>query len=149
LLITLKGRALDSTARSSFLHDDLAAELADRLDHDLGTVSLGLGVHEGIVIRTSILDRAGDAFVRTHPTAVVVELASGLQTRMAPTDPPATVDCFDGALPAVIALREAIMPVRENAPPVGVSLLSPQWTQAVPAARPTILVSDGLLGFLA
>src|SRR5690625_6167141 len=41
-----------------------------------------------------------------------------------------------------------MMPVRENAHPVGASLLDPQWTQAVPADRPTILVADGLLGFL-
>ena len=148
LLITLKGRALDSTARTSFLHDDLAAELAGRLDHDLGTVSLGLGVREGIGLRTSMLDRAVDSFVHAHPDAVVVELGSGLETRMSRLDPPATVDWFDIDLPDVIALREAMMPARENAHPVGTSLLDPRWTQAVPADRPTILVADGLLGFL-
>src|SRR5690625_7830149 len=67
---------------------------------------------------------------------------------MSRIDPPATVDWFDVDLPDVIALREAMMPVRENAHPVGASLLDPQWTQAVPADRPTILVADGLLGFL-
>lgn len=148
LLITLKGRALDSMAKTSFLRDDLAADLAGRLDHDLGTVSLGLGVQEGIVIRTSMLDRAVDAFVRAHPDAVVVELGSGLETRMSRLDPPVTVDWFDVDLPDVIALRGAMMPVRENAHPVGASLLDPQWTETVPADRPTILVADGLLGFL-
>lgn len=148
LLITLKGRALDSTAKTSFLHDDLAADLAGRLDHDLGTVSLRLGVQEGIGIRTSMLDRAVGSFVRAHPDAVVVELGSGLETRMHRLDPPATVDWFDIDLPDVIALREALMPVRENAHPVGASLLDPQWTEIVPADRPTILVADGLIGFL-
>src|SRR5690625_7371375 len=83
LLITLKGRALDSTARSSFLHDDLAAELADRLDHDLGTVSLGLGVREGIVIRTSKIGRAS---CRERAATTAARDALGTTSRRAPRD---------------------------------------------------------------
>lgn len=148
LLITLKGRARDNTAKTSFLRDQLAADLVNRLDYDLSTVKLGAGVPEGIAIRTSILDRAVDTFVRAHPDAVVVELGSGLETRMFRIHPPTTVDWYDVDFPDVIKLREHLMPVRDNAHPVGVSLLNPDWTAAMPTDRPTILVADGLFGFL-
>src|SRR5690625_2453266 len=91
LLITLKGRARDNTAKTSFLRDELAAELVNRLDYDLDTVKLGAGVQEGIAIRTRMLDRAVDTFVRAHPDAVVVELGSALVRRMFRLDPPGTV----------------------------------------------------------
>lgn len=148
LLISLKGRARDYTAKNSFLRDGLAAALADRLDYDVDTVTLGVGVREGIGLRTSMLDRAVDTFIRAHPDAVVVEIGSGLETRMFRLDPPATVDWYDVDFPEVITLREELMPVRENAHPVGASLMDPQWTTTIPTSRPTIIVADGLFGFL-
>lgn len=148
LLITLKGRAQDYTAKTSFLRDEVAADLVKRLNHDFNTVKLGAGVPEGIAIRTSILDRAVDDFVRAHPDAVVVELGSGLETRMFRLEPPTTVDWYDVDFPEVITLRKQLMPERDNAHPVGVSLLEPNWTATIPTDRPTILVADGLFGFL-
>lgn len=58
------------------------------------------------------------------------------------------MDWYDIDFPEVIALREELMPHRENAHPVGVSLLEPDWIDTIPPDRPTILVADGLFGFL-
>ncbi len=148
LLITLKGRALDSRAKNPLLRDPMAADLVHRLDYDIDTVKLGPGVRDAIAIRTSILDRAVDDFVRTHRDAVVVELGCGLETRMVRLDPPTTVDWYDVDFPEVIALRKELMPQRENTHAVGASLLDPSWTDRIPRDRPTILVADGLFGFL-
>lgn len=148
LLITLKGRALDSQAKNPILRDPLAADLVRRLDYDIDTVKLGAGVPDAIAIRTSILDRAVDAFVRAHPDAVVVELGSGLETRMFRLDPPTTVDWYDIDFPEVIELRNELVPHRENAHAVGASLRDPDWTDTIPSDRPTMLVADGMFGFL-
>lgn len=148
LLIPLKGRALDHAATNSFLRDQLAADLVTRLEVDLGAVTLGAGVQEGIGLRTSMLDRAVDRFIREHPDAVIVEIGSGLETRMSRLDPPATVDWYDVDFPEVIRLREELMPARDNAHLLGTSLLDPHWTATIPATRPTIVVADGLIGFL-
>lgn len=148
LLISLKGRAEDFNAKVSFLGDTFAAELVDRIDYDFDTVKLGMGVAEGVAIRTSILDRIVDSFIRTYPDAVVVELGSGFETRMFRLDPPTTVDWYDVDFPEVITLREQLMPARDNAHLVAASLLDPNWTATIPEDRPTILVADGLVGFL-
>jgi O-methyltransferase involved in polyketide biosynthesis len=148
LLITLKGRVVDNADTTPILGDLLAAELVDRLDYDLDTVKLTWGVSLAIAIRSSMLDRAVRNFLRGHPDAVVVELGCGLETRMARLDPPATVDWYDVDFPEVIELRRELLPLRANAHPVGVSLLDPRWTDTIPADRPTILVGDGLFGFL-
>jgi O-methyltransferase involved in polyketide biosynthesis len=148
LMITLKGRALDSRSARPILSDPLAAALLDRLDYDTDTVRLGPGVQIGIAIRTGILDRAVDAFVRAHPDAVVVELGCGLETRMFRIDPPATVDWYDVDLPEVVALREELLPHRANAHSIGRSALDPRWTDTIPPDRPTVVVGDGFFGFL-
>lgn len=148
LLITLKGRALDSRSKNPILGDPLAADLVRSLDYDVDTVKLGPGVPDAIAIRTSILDRAVRTFIHAHPDAVVVELGSGLETRMFRLDPPSTVDWYDVDFPEVIELRGELLPHRENAHPVGVSLLDAGWTDTIPSDRPTILSADGLFGFL-
>ncbi|MGI5219166.1 class I SAM-dependent methyltransferase [Nocardia sp. CA-290969] len=148
LLITLKGRALDSAEKKPILSDDLAADLVRRLDYDLDTVKLTLGVPAAIAIRSSMLDRAVRNYIHDHPDAVVVELGCGLETRMNRLDPPETVDWFDIDFPEVIELRKALLPQRTNAHQIGISLLEPTWTDTIPAARPTVLVADGVLGFL-
>ena len=148
LLITLKGRALDHAAPQSILEDPVAPTLADRLGCALDTVKLGAGVPEGIAIRSRTLDRAVGDFVAAHPDAVVVELGAGLETRMFRVAHPDTVDWYAIDLPEVIAVRDKLVPARDNAHSVGESLLSSDWANAIPAHRPTILVADGLIGFL-
>ncbi|MGC7101250.1 class I SAM-dependent methyltransferase [Amycolatopsis lurida] len=148
LLITLKGRLLDSRSANPILRDPVVTDIAHRLDYDLDTVKLGMGVPDAIAIRTAILDRAVNAFIGAHPDAVVVELGCGLETRRFRLDPPPTVDWYDVDFPEVTALREELLPSQNNAHLVGASLLDPGWTDTIPADRPTILVGDGILGFL-
>jgi O-methyltransferase involved in polyketide biosynthesis len=149
LLITLKGRALDSQSARPILRDPLAADLVRRLDDDLDTVKVSNTVVLAVAVRSIILDRAVRTFVDAHPDAVVVELGSGLETRQYRLDPPATVDWYDVDFPEVIQLRKELLPPRENAHPVGASLLEGDWTEKIPGDRPTILVADGVIGFLA
>ncbi|MCR3720007.1 MULTISPECIES: class I SAM-dependent methyltransferase [Prauserella salsuginis group] len=148
LLITLKGRAVDSQGANPLLGDALATDVLGRLDYDTGSVKLMAGVPEAVAIRSAMLDRAVAGFVRTHPDAVVVELGSGLETRRFRVDPPQTVDWYDVDFPEVIELRERLLPDRDDAHGVGVSLLDTRWTDGIPRDRPTIVVADGVVGFL-
>lgn len=148
LLITLKGRAVDAQLRRPLLGDNLAAETLGLLDADARQMKLPLGVRESVAIRSAMLDRAVEHFIQAHPDAVVVEIGSGLETRIFRVDPPPTVDWYDVDLPEVIELRQKVLPHRENIHPIGRSLLAPDWTEEVPRDRPTIIVADGVLGFL-
>lgn len=148
LLITLRGRALDRRLPRPILNDALAAEVAERLDYDLETVKLPMGVTEAVAIRSRMLDRAVSEFVAAHPDAVVVELGCGLETRRARLDVPETVDWYDVDFPEVVEVRDNLLPPPDHARSIGVSLLDPSWTDSIPADRPAVIVSDGVLGFL-
>ncbi|THV42044.1 class I SAM-dependent methyltransferase [Glycomyces buryatensis] len=153
LLITLNGRVVDGARSRPLLGDTKAAELAGGIDYDLGTVKLTSGVPEAVAIRSAMLDRAVESFVRGHSGAVVVELGCGLETRrsrLTSRDDPIwrDVDWYDVDFPEVIELRDALMPPPDRAHSVGVSLLDPSWTETIPADRPAVIVADGVLGFL-
>ena len=144
----MKGRAVDARSKRPLLDDPLAPTILDQLGSDATELKLPLGVRESVAIRSAMLDRAVEGFIQTHPDAVVVEIGCGLETRMFRVDPPPTVDWYDVDLPEVVELRETVLPYRENSHPIGRSLLDPLWTASVPRGRPTIIVADGVLGFL-
>lgn len=144
----MKGRAVDARSKRPLLDDPLAPTILHQLGSDAAQLKLPLGVREAVAIRSAMLDRAVEGFIQTYPDAVVVEIGCGLETRIFRVDPPPTVDWYDVDLPDVVELREKVLPHRENTHPIGQSLLNPHWTEGVPRDRPTIIVADGVLGFL-
>jgi O-methyltransferase involved in polyketide biosynthesis len=148
LLITLRGRAVDCRSARSILGDARAAEVAERIDYDLEAVKLPMGVREAVAIRSRMLDRGVEEFLRDNPDAVVVELGCGLETRRSRLALPDTVDWYNVDFPEVVAIRDALLPPAERDHSIGASLLDPSWTDTVPGDRPTVLVADGVLGFM-
>jgi O-methyltransferase involved in polyketide biosynthesis len=148
-LLTLYARALDSRWPRPILGDTLADEVAAKIDYDFH----GLGIVSSVVcqsaLRAKMLDDRVRRFTTDHPDAVVVDLGAGLDDGVFRVAPPATTDWYSVDFPAVIAVRDAVLPADPRAHSVAVSLTDPGWAAAIPADRPTFLVADGLFAFLA
>jgi O-methyltransferase involved in polyketide biosynthesis len=146
--LTLYARALDSRRQHPILGDTLADEIVGKIDYDFA----GFGVPANVVcttaLRAKMLDDRVRDFTSRHADAVVVDLGAGLNTGMLRVQPPGTVDWYSVDLPRVIALRDAVMPALDRAHSVAASLAAGDWTDAIPADRPTILFADGLFAFL-
>ncbi|MCW2558176.1 MAG: class SAM-dependent methyltransferase [Mycobacterium sp.] len=147
-LLTEYARALDSRSPRSILGDTLADEVVGKIDYDFP----GLGVISSVVclvaLRAKMLDDRLRAFTTDHPDAVVVDLGAGLDSAVFRVDPPPTVDWYSVDLPAVIRLRDAVLPSRDRSHSVSASVAEPDWADAIPADRPTMVVADGLFPFL-
>jgi O-methyltransferase involved in polyketide biosynthesis len=147
-LATQYARALDSRSRHSILGDDLADEVIAGIDYDFA----GLGVIPSVVclvaLRAKMLDDRARAFTAEHPDAVVVDLGAGLDSAVFRVDPPPTVDWYSVDLPAMIRLRDALLPHRDLSHSVAASVADLDWADAIPADRPTMVVADGLFPFL-
>ncbi|MFD6139584.1 class I SAM-dependent methyltransferase [Promicromonospora sp. NPDC060271] len=130
--------------------DTLAATVADRFADDTGYDFAKLKVKPSLVASTALrakkLDDVIRQFVTTHPDAVVVDLGSGLDTRLARCTPPAGVDWYDVDFPEVTDLRQRYLPDRSHQ--VATDVTEPDWSQTLPDDRPTIIVAEGLLPFL-
>jgi O-methyltransferase involved in polyketide biosynthesis len=146
--VTQYARALDSRWPKPILGDRLADEIVAKIDFDFGALGVPASAVRQTALRAKLLDDRLRDFVAEHPGAVVVDLGAGLSTAMMRVAPPATVDWYDVDLPNVVALRDKLVPADDRAHSVAASLADNDWTDQIPADRPTMLLADGLLAFL-
>ncbi|CAA0106964.1 Uncharacterised protein [Mycolicibacterium vanbaalenii] len=147
-LLTEYARALDSRAAHPILGDALAAATVDKIEFDFAGLGATASVVALVALRAKMLDERIRAFVAENPGAVVVDLGAGLSSAVYRVDPPPGVDWFSVDLPRMVTLRESLLPSRDRARSVAVSLLEPGWVDGIPADRPTMLFADGLFAFL-
>jgi O-methyltransferase involved in polyketide biosynthesis len=148
LFLTLCGRALDYRSPHSILGDMMADEIVRKLEYDCDKFRLSASPIINIALRAKKLDEVALRFVTSHPDAVALDLGAGLDTRMLRIAPPSTVDWYDIDFPQVITTRRQLIPDCANAHGVGTDLTDPNWLDAIPTARPAVIVADGLLAFL-
>ena len=80
-----------------------------------------------VALRAKMLDERVRRFTAEHPEAVVVDLGAGLSDGVVRARPPVTVDWYNVDLPPVIALRDAVLPVRRQEH----CLSDPDWRSAL------------------
>lgn len=149
MLATLYARALDSRAPDSVLHDHAAAEAVDRIDYDFARTGVFGPLATAIALRARQLDEWTAAFLVRHPEATVLHLACGLDTRAHRLAPAASVCWVDVDYPAVLELRERLLPVPAgDYRTIAASVTDDGWLDEVPADRPTVVVFEGLSMYL-
>lgn len=142
-LLTLRLRALDARSATPMLGDETAAALAEKLGLDVTGSDIGASMVLVHGLRALTLDGAVRAFIARHPDAVVLDLGAGLDTRAVRCAPPSTVDWYDIDLPEVVALRGELLSDAGHA--IAADLADTSWLARIPADRPTIAVTDGLM----
>jgi methyltransferase (TIGR00027 family) len=151
-LVTLYLRAHESRSSRPILGDKAAAEAVDRIDYDFKRIhrsSLPASNQYLVALRARQLDDWCAEFLRRHPDAVVLHLGCGLDGRAFRLALPPLVLWFDIDQPDVIALRRRLYNDTERYRMIGSSVTDPEWLEQIPTARPTLMVAEGLLMYLA
>lgn len=149
MLATLYGRALDSRLANSVLHDSTADRVVSRIDYDFRKTGIRGTTAIGIAIRAMQLDIWTRQFLGAHPSATVLHLACGLDTRAQRLDAGPAVRWVDLDMPDVISLRSRLLPEPGgDYRMVAASVTSTDWLADVPADRPTVAVFEGLSMYL-
>lgn len=149
MLATLYGRALDSRRPNSVLHDVAAARAVSRIDYDFRKTRIKGTTAVGVAIRAKVLDDWTREFLAAYPSATVLHLACGLDTRVQRIAPADNVRWVDLDFPDVVALRERLIsPPGGDYRLVAASVTSDGWLDEVPTDRPTVAVFEGLSMYL-
>jgi O-methyltransferase involved in polyketide biosynthesis len=155
LFLTLGSRALDSRLTRPFLGDFIADEIITRVGYRLEkfpTLNMkGVDARSkvfDVAVRAKRLDEMVRRFMADNPTAVVLDLGAGLDSRPLRIDPPRAIDWYDVDFPQVVALRRDLLPLPPNVHQVGADLADTDWLNHVPRGRPAMLVADGLVPFI-
>ena len=80
MLQTIYARAKESGGRGA-IHDAKAEEIIEKLDYDFSLAKKDAAMRSGVIARTIVLDRLTNEWLASHPGAVVVNIACGLDTR--------------------------------------------------------------------
>ncbi len=149
-LCTLYLRAYESHSPAPILGDTAAAEAVNRIGYDWPRMRRAM--HPGtnqymVTMRAKQLDDWCTGFLRRHPSAVVLHLGCGMDTRAFRLHPPETAQWFDVDQPNVIALRRKLYDDRDGYRMIGSSVTA-EWLDEIPADRPMLMVAEGLVMYL-
>ncbi|HKV19257.1 MAG TPA: class I SAM-dependent methyltransferase [Mycobacterium sp.] len=148
MLATLYAKALDADLDSPILGDRWARDIVERLDYDWSKTTITARKSPAVTTRSAHFDTWARQFLAVHPSAIVVHLGCGLDSRYHRLDPGPDVEWYDVDFPDVAALREKLYPPREHCHIVAASVTDPAWLAEVPADRPTLMIGEGLTMYL-
>lgn len=147
-LWTLRNRAGEAKRSDGTIRDPWAITLYDAIEYDYPKFGRPDQVH---ALRALTFDTAARAYLDTHPKAAVVALAEGLQTSFWRLDRSRSIDqsrWYSIDLPAVMTLRERLLPRDERIVALPQSALDLSWMDEVDAADGVFITAEGLLMYL-
>ncbi|AKS31290.1 class I SAM-dependent methyltransferase [Mycolicibacterium goodii] len=148
MLATFYAKALDARLPTPILGDQMAAEIADRIDYDWSRTSITAARSPAVTTRSAHFDRWARQFLAVHTDAVVLHVGCGLDGRFFRLDPGPGVEWYDVDYPDVIDIRTQLYPAREHYHQVAASVTDPAWLEQVPTGRPTLMLGEGLTMYL-
>ncbi len=107
MLQTVYARAKESNGRGA-IHDAKAEELIEKLDYDFSLADKDTAMRSGVIARTIVLDKLTKSWLASHPGAVVINIACGLDTRCYRMS--GYAHWYNLDLPETMAVREKLLP---------------------------------------
>ncbi len=147
-LVELYLRWLDAKDPHPILGDTWADGVVQRLGFDFSQfTALDIGRY-AVGVRSRVMDEWTAEYLSGNPDAVVLDLGSGLDSRVFRVDPAPGHHWYDVDFPDVIAIRDRLYPPRAEHTSVGASVVDQDWLARIPRDRPVMVVADGLFQFL-
>ena len=145
MLQTVYARAKESGGRGA-IHDAKAEEIIEKLDYDFSLADKDTAMRSGVIARTIVLDRLTKAWLASHPGAVVVNIACGLDTRcyrMA-----GYAHWYNLDLPETMAVREKLLPESDTISQLAMSAMDDWGGEIKEQNAPVLIVIEGLTMYL-
>lgn len=146
MLIPLWARAEESKQADPIIRDDMAEGLISRIDYDFSRFKDAWLTQVGVSIRTMLLDKAVCDFLQQRPSAVIVNLGAGLDTRYERLKDDSIIHrWYDLDLPEAIGLRRRFFNESDGNTCIAKSVFDDSWFDDVKAeGRPILIIAEGL-----
>jgi len=147
LLVPLYARAVDARKKRPILNDPKSVEMVDSIDWDFQRFNQRWRI-AAATLRTALFDMRVRDFLNRHPEGTVVDIGTGLNTRLERLDN-GTVHWFDLDLPDSIELRKKFFTDSPRRTTLTASVLDPDWMDAVrQSPGPYFFVAEAVLIYL-
>ena len=145
MLQTIYARAKESRGRGA-IHDAKAGEIIEKLDYDFSLADKDTAMRSGIIARTIVLDRMTKEWLASHPGAVVVNIACGLDTRCYRMS--GYAHWYNLDLPETMAVREKLLPESGTISQITMSAMEDWGSEISEQNVPVLIVIEGLTMYL-
>lgn len=145
MLQTVYARAKESRGRGA-IHDAKAEEIIEKLDYNFSLADKDTAMHSGVIARTIVLDRMTKEWLASHPGAVVVNIACGLDTwcyRMS-----GNAHWYNLDLPETMAVREKLLPESGTISQIAMSAMEDWGSEISEQNVQVLIVIEGLTMYL-
>ena len=145
MLQTIYARAKESRGRGA-IHDAKAEEIIEKLDYDFSLADKDTAMHSGVIARTIVLDRMTKEWLASHPGAVVVNIACGLDTRCYRMS--GYAHWYNLDLPETMVVREKLLPESGTVSQIAMSAMEDWGSEISEQNVPVLIVIEGLTMYL-
>lgn len=145
MLQTIYARAKESRGRGA-IHDAKAEEIIEKLDYDFFLADKDTAMRSGVIARTIVLDRMTKEWLASHPGAVVVNIACGLDTRCYRMS--GYAHWYNLDLPETMAVREKLLPESGTISQITMSAMEDWGSEISEQNVPVLIVIEGLTMYL-
>lgn len=148
MLLTLYARANYSRMYGKVFYDAKSVEIANRLDYDFTEAARYSDLGLVTLSRTLVLDKLVKKFVEQNPDGVVVNIASGLDTRFFRVDN-GRILWYDVDLPETMEVRKKFFADTNRMKGIAASAMSKEWAESIEVrGRKTLVIIEGLSMYL-
>lgn len=145
MLQTVYARAKESGSRGA-IHDAKAEEIIGKLDYDFSLAEKDTAMRSGVIARTIVLDRLTKAWLASHPDAVVVNIACGLDTRCYRMT--GYAHWYNLDLPETMAVRQKLLPESGAISQISMSAMDGWGSEVKEQNAPVLIIIEGLTMYL-
>ena len=145
MLQTIYARAKESRGRGA-IHDAKAEEIIEKLDYDFSLADKDTAMRSGVIARTIVLDRMTKEWLASHPGAVVVNIACGLDTRCYRMS--GYAHWYNLDLPETMAVREKLLPESGTISQIAMSAMEDWGSEISEQNVQVLIVIEGLTMYL-
>lgn len=145
MLQTVYARAKESRGRGA-IHDAKAEEIIEKLDYNFSLADKDTAMHSGVIARTIVLDRMTKEWLASHPGAVVVNIACGLDTRCYRMS--GNAHWYNLDLPETMAVREKLLPESSTISQIAMSAMEDWGSEISEQNVQVLIVIEGLTMYL-
>lgn len=146
MLITLEAKAQESRDKKPLFRDEMAEKTYDKIkSYKIGETNFRSIL--GTITRTYAFDEFIYPFLKEHPDTVFINIGAGLDTRFYRVDN-GKILWYNLDLPAVMALRNELIPEHERVFSISNSVFESEWTKEISEGdRPVFIILEGVVQF--
>ena len=144
LLIPLWARAMETKMENPIIKDEKALEMMQKIDYDFEKFEQKRMPQVSIAIRTEILDKATEEFMKRHTNGTVINIGCGLDTRYFRLDNH-KIYWYDLDLPEPIRIRKHFFQETEHYKMIARSVFDDAWINEIKKDNPVLFIVEGLL----